>query len=181
MRHFALDAALVGEDVPYLKPQPGLEQRWLQALSDYPRPWIGVVWHRQGAGVTMEQMRAAMPPFGTVISLMTGQARHELATWPEAVDAGRHLDGFDELIAAIANLDIVVGPDVSALHLCGALARPGLVAVPTGYPWHWASRHGRSLWYPTIEVVPQERPGNWEDVIKTLRASLTERLQPTLD
>lgn len=181
MRYFDLDAASVAEDIPYLKPAPQLEQRWLAALSEYPRPWIGLVWDGRGAGVTMEQMRAAMPPFGTAISLMTGQGRHDLAGWPEAVDAGRHLDGFDAMIAAIAGVDVVVGPDVSALHLAGALARPGLVAVPAGYPWHWAARHGRSLWYPTIEVVPQNRPGSWEDVIETLRAILTERFRPSLN
>lgn len=79
-------------------------------------------------------MRAAMPGFGTVISLMTGQSHYELAAWPEAIDAGRHMNGFGEMIAAIVNLDIVVGPDVSALHLVGAFGRPGLAAVPTGYP-----------------------------------------------
>jgi tetratricopeptide (TPR) repeat protein len=63
----------------------------------------------------------------------------------DALDAGRHLDGFDQMIALIANLDAVIGPDVSALHLAGALGRPGFVALPPGFPWYWAARDARSL------------------------------------
>jgi tetratricopeptide (TPR) repeat protein len=175
MRCFDLDAATIGDGVPYLRPDPALGQRWQQALGDYPRPWIGVVWENQAAGLSMEQVRAAMPGSGTVISLMTGPSRHELAAWPEAIDAGRHMDGFGEMIAAIANLDIVVGPDVSALHLAGALGRPGLIAVPAGYPWYWAAQDGRSLWYPTVDVVAQQRPGDWSTVIAALHKRLSQR------
>lgn len=173
MRRFELDAETVGEGVPYLQPEPGLAQRWLGALAEHPRPWIGVIWEGQPAGFSMAQIRAALPATGTAVSLMTGQSRHDLATWPEAVDAGRHIGGFAEMIAAIANLDIVVGPDVSALHLAGALGRPGLVAVPAGYPWYWAARDGRSLWYPTVDVVAQVRPGDWSGVIAGLRERLS--------
>lgn len=63
-----------------------------------------------------------MPASGTMISLMTGRSRHDLASWPEAIDAERHLDGFGEMIAAIANLDIVES-------LREQLARPSPSAV----------------------------------------------------
>lgn len=116
-----------------------------------------------------------MPGRGTAISLMTGQARHDLAAWPEAIDAGRHMDGFDEMIGAIANLDAVIGPDVTALHLAGALGRPGFVVVPAGYPWYWAAQDGHSLWYPSIEVMPQEQPGQWSQVIADLHQRLSQR------
>ncbi|TCR64183.1 tetratricopeptide repeat protein [Bosea sp. BK604] len=175
MRRFDLDATTVAQSVPYLQPNPTLEQRWQQALSEYPRPWIGVVWENHASGLGMDQVRAAMPGRGTVISLMTGQARHDLAAWPEAIDAGRHMDGFDEMIGAIANLDAVIGPDVSALHLAGALGRPGFVVVSAGYPWYWAAQDGHSLWYPSIEVMPQEQPGQWSQVVADLHQRLSQR------
>lgn len=175
MRRFALDARSLAESVPYFQPNPALVQRWHQALSDYPRPWIGIVWESHAAGVSMEQMREVMPGRGTAISLMTGQARHDLMAWPEAIDAGRHMDGFDEMIGAIANLDAVIGPDVSALHLSGALGRPGFVVVSAGYPWYWAAQDGHSLWYPSIEVMAQEQAGQWSRVIADLRQRLSQR------
>ncbi|WP_181832614.1 tetratricopeptide repeat protein [Bosea caraganae] len=173
MRCFDLDAATIGAGVPYMQPDPALDRRWRQAFEEYPRPWIGVIWEGQAAGLSMAQLRAAMPASGTAISLMTGQSRHDLAAWPEAIDAGRHMDDFGQMIAAIANLDIVVGPDVLALHLAGALGRAGLVAVPTGYPWYWAARAGRSLWYPSVDVLAQARPGDWSGVIAGLRERLS--------
>lgn len=177
MRCFDLDAAKVGAAVPYLQPEPELAQHWLAALGEHPRPWIGIVWERQIAGIAMAQLRAALPGFGTAVSLMTGPARHDLASWPEAVDAGRHISGFAEMIAAIAHLDIVIGPGVSALHLTGALGRPGIVAVPAGYPWYWAAQAGRSLWYPTLEVLAQTRPGDWQGVMQGLKQRLLQRFK----
>lgn len=181
MRCCDLDAASAGAGVPYLQPDPELARHWLAALGEHPRPWIGIVWERQSAGIAMAQLRAALPGFGTAVSLMTGPARHDLAAWPEAVDAGRHIGGFADMIAAIANLDIVIGPDVSALHLTGSLGRPGIVAVPAGYPWYWAAQAGRSLWYPTVEVLAQTRPGDWSGVIEGMHERLSRRFEVGTD
>jgi ADP-heptose:LPS heptosyltransferase len=105
---------------------------------------------------------------------MTGEARHALRNWPGALDAGRHLDGFDHMIALIANLDAVIGPDVSAMHLAGALGRPGFATLPPGFPWYWAAEEARSLWYPSITVGIQPKFGQWDDTVFEARELLRQ-------
>lgn len=173
-------AALFGYDPrelpvapPYLAPLPAATARWRPALAEHPGPRIGVLWEKHQLGFGMAEIRAALPAGCTPVSLMAGAARHDLKDWPEAVDAGLHLDGFDDMLAAIAELDLIVGPDVSALHLAGALGRPGLVILPAGFPWYWAAREGRSLWYPSVEVVLQQAVGRWQEPF----AEVAEKLQ----
>lgn len=163
-------AALFGYDPrelpvapPYLAPLPAATARWRPALAEHPGPRIGVLWEKHALGFGMADIKAALPAGCTPVSLMAGEARHDLKGWPEAIDAGLHLDGFDDMLAAIAELDLVIGPDVSALHLAGALGRPGLAILPAGFPWYWAAREGRSLWYPSVEIVLQRAVGRWQE------------------
>jgi hypothetical protein len=172
MRCFAWDDERVPWGRPYLRADPVRRARWRAALEEHPRPWIGVIWDGDAPGLSMESIRAALPAGATPVSLMTGDGRHALSQWPEAIDAGAHVAGISDLIAAIANLDGVIGPDVAALHIAGALGRPGTVGVDIRQPWGWASRDDRSLWYPTLRVVRQSRVGLWEDVVAGIHASL---------
>ena len=176
LRAFDLDADPVSADAPYMRADPERAATWFAALREHPRPWIGVLWESEPTGLSMAAVRAALLPAASAISLMMGAGRHELRHWPEAIDAGRHFNGFDDMIAAISQLDIVIGPDVAALHLAGALARPGLALVEAGFAWCWAAREGRALWYPSVGVVPQPRAGDWTQVVETARAALSLRL-----
>ncbi len=172
LRCFDLDPAWLSGMKPYIAADPVLAARWKAALLEHPRPWIGVLWDGGAQGLSMEQIRAAMPEGGTCVSLMTGEARHRLAAWPEAVDAGRHIGNFDDMIAAVSNLDFVVGPDVAALHLTGALGRLGCVAVAAAQPWCWASSNGQSLWYPSMKVAIQTRAADWSVPLSSLRQAV---------
>lgn len=160
---FGADPRDVPVQPPYLAPLPAATARWRPALAEHPGPRIGVLWEKHALGFGMADVRGALPQDCTPVSLMAGEARHDLETWPEAIDAGLHLGGLDDMVAAIAELDLVVGPDVSALHLAGALGRPGLVILPAGYPWYWAAQGGRSLWYPSVETVVQHAVGRWQE------------------
>lgn len=171
-RCFALERDWLGGSKPYLSPDPARQARWRQALDEHPRPWIGVVWDGDPSGLSMDRIRAALPPGGSAVSLMVGPSRHDLKAWPEAVDAGRHCGEVADMIAAIANLDLVVGPDMAMLPIAGALGRAGVAAVGCHRPWPWANREGRSLWYPSLRVVTQTRPGAWDDVAEALRGEI---------
>jgi ADP-heptose:LPS heptosyltransferase len=83
-----------------------------------------------------------------------------------------------ELAAAIAAFDFVITSDSIAAHIAGALAKPGFVLVPAGCPWYWRAEQGRSVWYPSLEIIPQNRAGDWSNAIDCLRARLGRARQP---
>ncbi|MCA6107962.1 tetratricopeptide repeat protein [Bradyrhizobium cenepequi] len=182
LRMLATDARNIADGIPYLRPEAKLVAKWRDALAAFARPLVGIVWEGGALGLSMEQIAAVVPHSVTPISLMADAQRHDMKRWSRPIDAGAHIKCPAELIAAIANLDAVVGPDSFAIHIAGALGVPGVVFVPRGYPWYWAQADGKPLWYPSFEVVVQERLGDWAGAIKEGQHRLEALLRaPTID
>ena len=75
----------------------------------------------------------------------------------------------DRLAALVAACDIVLTSSNSTAHLAGALGRPTCVLLHRRYGriWYWVHRQGRrSLWYPSVQVFIQKKPGSWHDVVR---------------
>jgi len=161
---------------PYLAVETGRNDRWRQALEDFPRPLVGLVWDEAAPGLTLDTLLGTLGPrpagTGTWVSLVFDARRAHLAAHPAIIDAGARFTDFRDLAAAVAQLDLTVGADGLALHAAGALGRAGMVAVPPQQPWMWAQREGRSLWYPTLRVARQPVPGSWAQALAALRSAV---------
>ncbi|MEP9377954.1 tetratricopeptide repeat protein [Aquabacter sp. CN5-332] len=172
----------VGEDpaaAPYLAVEEGRFVRWADAVAHLPRPLIGIVWDEVPPGLTLDglvkMLSESLAGAGTVVSLVFDQGRSQLSAYPAIVDAGMNFTDSRDLAAAVAQLDLVVGSDGLAMHVAGALGREAVIAAPSLQPWVWAQRDGRSVWYPTIQVVRQPAPGSWDTVLATLASVVREK------
>lgn len=161
---------------PYLAVEVGRDARWREALQDFPRPLVGLAWDAAEPGLTLDALMAALGPrpggTGTWVALVFDESRHQLAAHRSVVDAGGQFTDFRDLAAAVAQLDQVVGAGGLALHAAGALGREGIAVIPPHLPWAWAHREGRSLWYPTLRVIRQEKPGSWAGALAALQDAL---------
>jgi ADP-heptose:LPS heptosyltransferase len=104
------------------------------------------------------------------VSLATGDQREPLPRYPDILDGGAHIDTFVDLAAAVSAMDVVVANDSATAHLAGALGKAGIVVVAARKPWPWRAEQGRSLWYPTLEVVVQARAADWNSAMAELRS-----------
>ncbi len=71
-----------------------------------------------------------------------------------------------------ANLDLVITIDTSVGHLAGALGRPVWTLLPFAPDWRWMLGREDSPWYPTMRLFRQDRPGEWEGIIRRVAAAL---------
>jgi ADP-heptose:LPS heptosyltransferase len=98
-------------------------------------------------------------------SLQVGPAAAQIAEqWP----AGGIRDiaaGFDDTAAAMISLDLIVSVDSALAHLAGALARPVWVLLASVPDWRWGAAGDESIWYPTMRLFRQSRPGEWAPVV----------------
>jgi Flp pilus assembly protein TadD len=163
----------------FLNPEPSFLERWRDALAEWPRPLIGVDWERFPPGLRAADVLSIVGETGTVVSLADDPKRRQLADWPNVVDAGAHIRGADDLIAAMACLDAFIGPDGLPLHVAGALDLPGVAVSACGYPWHLAAEAGRSIWYSSLRVARQSVPGKWGDAAAAAKENLREILTPS--
>ncbi|MFO0345594.1 MAG: tetratricopeptide repeat protein [Labrys sp. (in: a-proteobacteria)] len=86
-------------------------------------------------------------------------------------------DAFLDTAALMMALDVVICSDTAAAHLAGALARPTILMLPAVPDWRWMLDRPDCLWYPTMRLVRQPRPGDWEAVARAVRALVDERAQ----
>ncbi|WP_404424945.1 tetratricopeptide repeat protein [Nibricoccus sp. IMCC34717] len=153
---------------PYLKPTEAARERWARRLSGG-GPKLGLVWscnlrHRRGLvrviGATA--MRQAVRNWAGEIYGLVKEVRPEdraaAAGW---TDLGPELKDFDDTAAALERMDAVVTVDTSVAHLAGALGRRTLLVLPFGADWRWMERREETLWYPTMRLFRQPKPGDW--------------------
>jgi hypothetical protein len=179
MARLRADAGALAMPAPYLPIDPARLEAWHNGLASLPGPRIGIVWPGDGASLRLEEMLAAVEPHGTAVSLAMGEMRDELASAPHVIDAGHRIAGPEDLAAAVAALDLVIAPDGVAIHLAGALGRPGIVLLPRLPHWVWRQEEeGRAAFYPSLSLFQTAGRNDGAALAADLSAAIRARLSP---
>ena len=100
---------------------------------------------------------------------------------PAFRDAAECGDGILTLAAVIAQLDLVVTVDTLAAHLAGAIGVPAWVLLQYAADWRWMTGCADSPWYPTLRLIRQSTPGDWNSAVAAVVSGLrglTRRAPP---
>jgi hypothetical protein len=81
-------------------------------------------------------------------------------------------EGILALASAICQLDLVITVDTLAAHLAGAMGKPAWVLLQNAADWRWMTKRSDSLWYPSLRLFRQPRPGSWESTIRAVQFEL---------
>lgn len=135
---------------------------------------LGLVWqagdwdNRRSIPSALLAPLARLPGISTHV-LQRGPA---LRDWPR--DLGR-ISGRDdplETASLMTALDLVISVDSFPAHLAGALGRPCWTLLQHDADWRWMEGRADSPWYPTMRLIRQPRPGDWEAVAAELLSRL---------
>lgn len=176
-------------DVPYIRADPSLVERWRTRIGGGPTDGIlrvGIAWQgnpRHAKDRLRSIPLAALNPLAQVpgvklYSLQKNDGREQLAQVaamdpPMAVeDLDAELTDFAQTAAAVEALDVVITVDSAVAHLCGALARPVWTLNSLAADWRWMTRRTDSPWYPTMRLYRQTRLGDWTDVVAQITNDL---------
>ena len=61
-------------------------------------------------------------------------------------------------------------------HLAGALGKPVWILIPKAADWRWMLGREDSPWYPSVRLFRQQKPGDWDKVIRQLHTALSDEL-----
>jgi len=163
----------------YLRADPGRVSHYRDRLAALgPGRKVGLAW-RGGLARTRRAVRSIEPELlapllartdlqfvslqhgdvGDDLARMRAAAGRAPADWPE-VPADP-----DEAAALVTALDATITVCSSVAHLGGALGARVLVMAPATPEWRYLRSGDRLPWYPAVELVRQERPGDWSPVI----------------
>ena len=79
---------------------------------------------------------------------------------------------FSDAGAALSNLDLIITVDTAVLHLAGALGLATWGLIPYSPDWRWMLQREDSPWYPTLRLLRQPHPGDWQSVFKRISLEL---------
>ena len=91
------------------------------------------------------------------------------------INIGAEINDYDDTMAILDNLDLLVTVDTSVAHLAGAMGRPAWIMLPRAPDWRWLLDRSDTPWYPSARLFRQETARRWDDVAQAIAAELAER------
>ncbi|MBU6499131.1 MAG: tetratricopeptide repeat protein [Rhodospirillales bacterium] len=172
--------------IPYLFADPPRSALWrerLDALVPAGLRRIGIAWagrptHNNDINrtITLDTLAPlAEVPGIALVSLQKGPATAQIAAYKGAaplIDLDRQIADFDDTMAVIENIDLVVCVDTSVGHFAGAMGRPAWVMVPQAPDWRWLLGREDSPWYPSLRLLRHRAPRRWDLLVPDVAAEL---------
>jgi FkbM family methyltransferase len=181
---FGTDAQTIPATIPYLSAEPERVARWAPRLTaDGGALRVGLVWAGNPSH-PRDRFRSLdlrlLTPLGRVQGLhwyslqkdareRDGHAGSEAFDW---IDLGPELTDFNETLAVVSQLDLVLCVDTAVAHLAGALGKPVWVLIAEPSDWRWMKGRKDSPWYPTMRLFRQQRRGDWAPVVERVKDAL---------
>lgn len=182
---FGTTLATIPGGVPYLFPDPVRAERWRARLSSEGRPRVGIVWagrpdqpRDRFRSLDLQQLLPLLRVPGVrFYSLQKGPAEVQLGALPGDVEIsalGGELDDLDDLVAAVAEMDLVVSVCTGPAHIAGAMGKPVWTMISEPPDLRWLVGREDSPWYPTMRIFRQRTPGHWEDVVENVARAMAQ-------
>jgi hypothetical protein len=178
------------QTIPYLHAEPDRAARWKERIGSHGFK-VGIAWQGnpdKRIDVGRSSPLAAFAPLAEIpgvrlISLQTHHGLDQIAEVPfggkiEQLgdDFDRGPDGFLDTAAVMEQLDLIVTVDTSLGHLAGALGRPAIILLKAvGADWRWLHQRTDNVWYPSLRLFRQNRPGDWDELLNRVAAEVRDR------
>jgi hypothetical protein len=175
--------------VPYLHADPARCAQWAERLDGLvPRGFrrVGVIWAGRPTHNNDRNRSALLADFAPLanvagIALLalqkgpkTGQAGGYYGRAP-LINIGAEIEDYDDTMAILDNLDLLVTVDTSVAHLAGAMGRPVWIMLPRAPDWRWLLERSDTPWYPSVRLFRQPSMRRWDDVVQTIATELAAR------
>ena len=174
--------------IPYLHADPARVAAWkerLRRLAPGSHKRVGIVWagrpahnndRRRSSKLADFAPLAALPGL-TLISLQKGPSADQAGQYfgrAPLVNIGAEVRDYDDTMALLECLDLVVTVDTSVGHLAAAMGKPVWILLATSPDWRWLLNRSDTPWYPTVRLFRQTVPRQWTGVFTRVAAALAE-------
>jgi len=166
---------------PYIFPKDESISLW-KTLTNSEKIKVGIRW---SGSPQFEHQQFRIFPAEKLINLYKEndhiqfyslQRDTDLRELPDAVSDLQHLlISWEDTVACIQNLDLVITSCTSIAHIASAMGKPTWVIVPM-LPYHiWAYGGDHSPWYEdTTRVFRQKKFGKWDETFEEIKTELAK-------
>jgi len=174
--------------IPYLRADPIRVGAWRSRLGRLVPPSyrkIGVVWAGRPTHNNDRRRSAQLADFAplaavagvALISLQKGLAAGQAGSYfgrTPLINIGAEVGDYDDTMALVECLDLVITVDTSVGHLAAAMGKPTWLLLANSPDWRWLLKREDSPWYPTVRLFRQTAARRWGDVLERVAAALNE-------
>jgi len=167
---------------PYLVADADRVWQWLSLFDTKKKPVIGLAWRsgvwKTGAKYRQLDLEQLLPILESVdahwVSLQYKSAAKEIAAFkkehPE-IDIVEYpfctlSNDFDDTVAMIATLDMVICMHTTVVHVAGGLGIPCWTFVPKSSQWRYGQQGEDLPWAESVRIIRQTKHGEWADVMQ---------------
>lgn len=157
--------------------------QWRALLETFPGKKIGLAWtgglantNRKGRSFALSALKPLFDSNHTFISLEYNEPdkeeleRYNIKHWHRAV--GKGVD-YDETMALINELDLVISVTTTVVHGAGALGIPCWCLVPE-HPSFRFHLSGDIPWHKSVKLFRQKPDEDWSEVVKRIKEKLVK-------
>ena len=179
--YFKTDMSNIPAENVYMKTPVEFLEKWKNLIPQNDELTIGIVWagskNHTGDKKRSCKLKDFMPIFSIegvrVYSLQKGNGLTQINDYgSNLINLDSKIEDFADTAAAINLLDLVITVDTSVAHLAGSLGKPVWLLLPYLPDWRWLLNVTYSLWYPTMKLFRQKKPGDWESVFSKVTKTL---------
>ena len=161
-------------------------QARLDRLTPTGRRRIGIVWagrpthnnDRWRSAKLSDFAPLAALPGVALISLQKGPAAAQAGEYFGAaplVNIGAEVADFEDTMAILESLDLLVTVDTSVCHVAGAMGCRAFVLLARTPDWRWLLNRTDTPWYPSVTLIRQTATGVWDDAIAKAAEAVAAR------
>lgn len=174
--------------IPYLHADPARVRAWrerLDGLAPAGFRRVGIVWAGRPTHNNDRRRSTTLASFGPVasvgrvalVSLQKGPSAEQAGRYfgrAPLINIGAEIGDYDDTMALLSSLDLVITVDTSVGHLSAALGRPTWILLAHAPDWRWLMTREDTPWYPTVRLFRQAVAGDWADVMRRVAAALRD-------
>lgn len=164
--------------VPYLTVNTEYDTKWKEII-DSTSFKVGLRW--SGNPLYEQDLHRSIPLADIVDVIPTEWKKYSiqkentevLANFPDIVHLESQLETFEDALAAMWNLDLVITSCTSVAHAAAALGKQVIIFVPIMDYYVWAEGKSTSSWYgDNVTLIRQTEPKSWASAITELKTVL---------
>jgi tetratricopeptide (TPR) repeat protein len=180
-----------------LQPTDLWSGQYLQVSDQYKEKWswmksnnsnkikVGIRWsgnpayeHDLHRSVPLNQLYNAIKDKGyEIYSLQRDEGADDINQFPEIIDLQHKLVSYEDTMAAMNNLDIIITSCTSVLHVAAAMNKRVYGLIPTTAYYTWCSQDEyHSQWYSEqLTLFRQKKLRDWTQPIQQLTDALNKK------
>lgn len=92
------------------------------------------------------------------------------------IDAGGRDRDFGDTAALMQEMDLIITSDTATAHIAGTLGVSVWTLLHWDAFWLWQSERDTTPWYPTMKLIRQDTPRDWDAVFAEVKRRLAQEI-----